>query len=145
MRMVRTREGNIQVQAEMANRSWAWQVSQYFAMLVSAEVMTTLKLTREFKHDPGQQDRAEQFYRLLVSGACFTAWTLSFDSELPPNNWYGILDKSPVEAQLCRERIRWHKENVASALLCRNDLGLPSKRIQDITRVQWPQGALSQG
>ena len=106
--MVKTRADNIQIQAESANKGWAWWAMKYLELLVLPETMRRLKLTAENRDIEQQRELGDQFFFLLLKGASVTAWQGAKDSHLPPWMWFGIHDQDKVEAEMCHDRIRRH-------------------------------------
>ena len=102
---VKTIEDNRQTLAGWANRHWAFDVGQILATLSNPEALRHLRLTGPFAsadHDVGD---TTMFFNLVVSTASQRCWSMAV-SELPPDNWFGILDDDIGHAGASRMRMQ---------------------------------------
>ncbi len=107
------RQENIKVQARWANMSWAKLLAEQLCLFHDKELLGKLLL---LKMTVTKDDRQVMIGNtaMLVSLNLHTAglrvWSKSVMSELPPRNWFGILDKDLTQARRCLARNREEAE-----------------------------------
>ena len=102
----KTKEGDIQLQASMANRGWAKSIGDILSQLGNPDALYRLKLDKRSDDLQRQQSDAAMFGRLCMTQAGHRAWSMSIVSELPPENWAGVLDQDPAMAQAAFARLK---------------------------------------
>ena len=136
MDLVTTRAGNIQLQARLANSGWVVLAARFLHLLAVPDVMRALKLTEDHAETPEQQEHAQQFFRLVLTGACIDAWVLSAHSELAPDHWYGVLDESEALAAQSHVRIRDHCHDVRNAKTLSMDATFAGRKVLSQYKVE---------
>ena len=107
------RQENIKVQAGWANRSWAKVLAEQLCLFHDKELLRRLRLlempvTQEDRQT--MMDNTAMLVSLNLRTAGLCVWSKSVMSELPPRNWFGILDKDLTQAQRCLARNREEAE-----------------------------------
>ena len=95
-------ENSRRLQVDWARRGWCHCISKILGTLDDANAMERLKLSEAQDGDESktqQFEDADLFFKLVVRCAAHRAWVSASWSEIPPNNWSGILHQDPAEAQ----------------------------------------------
>ena len=104
----KTLPGIIALQAGWANRHWALVIADVLADLNDPVAMQRLSLTSPSLDDTEgkeQLDLASLFAKVSIRTASQRAWTLASLSELPPDNWCGMLSTDADEANASLKKI----------------------------------------
>ena len=102
---VKTISTNRQTLAGWANRLWALDVGQILATLSNPEALQHLRLTGPFASEDHDVEDTKMFFNLVVSTASQRCWSMAI-CELPPDNWFGILDDDIGYAGASRRRMQ---------------------------------------
>lgn len=96
---------NRQTLAGWANRHWALDVGQILATLSNPEALQHLRLIGPFASEDHEVEDTRMFFNLVVSTASQRCWSMAI-CELPPDNWFGILDADIGYAGAARLRMQ---------------------------------------
>ena len=89
---VKNVESNRQLLAGRSNRSWALDVGKVLATLREPECLARLRLIGDDVDMETDHQDARLWFSLCVSTASHRCWSMAVHSELPPDQWFGILD-----------------------------------------------------
>ena len=104
----KTLPGIVALQAGWANRHWAIMIANILGDLNDQVAMRRLSLLFPAPDDAEateQLDRLRIFVKVSIRTAAQRAWTLSTLSELPPDNWCGMLSTDADEANASLKKI----------------------------------------
>ena len=103
------RQENIKVQAGWANRSWAKVLAEQLCLFHDKELLGKLRLLKmpvTTDERKAMMDNTAMLVALNLRTAGLRVWSKSVMSELPPLNWFGILDEDRIQARRCLARNR---------------------------------------
>ena len=103
------RRQNINVQAGWANRSWAKVLAEQLCVFHDKELLGKLRLLKmpvTTDERKAMMDNTAMLVALNLRTAGLRVWSKSVMSELPPLNWFGILDEDQIQARRCLARNR---------------------------------------
>ena len=88
---VKSLESNRQLLAGWSNRSWALDVCKVLGTLADCECLNRLRLVGDKVDMEQDQQDASLWFSLAVSTASHRCWSMAMHSELPPDQWFGVL------------------------------------------------------
>ena len=91
--------------AGLSNRHWSVEVGKCLASLSNPDALRHLKLIGPSCSTDHDEEDATMFFNLVVSTASQRCWSMAV-SELPPENWFGILDDDQAYAGAARMRLQ---------------------------------------
>ena len=86
------------LQSSWANRHWCSCVANILASLQDPGAMSSLKLDVIQDDKEESKSKTELFTKLVIRAASIRTWHSAFWSELPPENWSGILSPDANDA-----------------------------------------------
>ena len=129
------------LQASWANRGWVSCVADILARLQDESVMKRLNLHICHADDDSkaeQTSKAELLTNLIIRTAANRAWTSSVWSEIPPENWTGVLSTNQQDAQEALHRMHSDAQEVKAALAASRQAGHPERQARTPVQTYSP-------
>ena len=99
-------DSNRQLLAGWSNRAWALEVGKVLSSLSDPECLARLRLTGPHLDMEQDEEDADLWFRLVVSTASHRCWSMAIHSELPPDQWFGVLDVDPSASNMAFSKLR---------------------------------------
>ena len=99
-------DSNRQLLAGWSNRAWALEVGKVLASLSDPECLARLRLTGSHLDMDQDEGDANLWFRLVVSTASHRCWSMAIHSELPPDQWFGVLDMDGPASAMAFSKLR---------------------------------------
>ena len=102
---VKSLDSNRQLLAGWSNRSWALDVCKVLGTLADYECLNRLRLVGSKVDCEQDQEDARLWFSLAVSTASHRCWSMAMHSELPPDQWFGVLDQNDRAAAMACSKL----------------------------------------
>lgn len=127
-------ELNRQLLAGWSNRAWALDVGKILASLSDPECLMRLGFIGSRVDVEQDEKDASLWFQLVVSTASHRCWSMAM-SDLPPDQWFGILDDDSRASTMAFAKLR-HAFNVvgkAREHMNNDDLSAKAKEAGETT------------